>query len=449
MTLRLRLMIIIGISFTLLWGATSIWMLMDVRTQFRDALDERLAASANMVAGLVAQLPDTPGSAPAMPQSIIDVAARDGVACEIRLIRGGVLARTAGTPHGLSTVNLGYSTRTIDGQQWRSYTLEHEGKRVTTADRVDKRRDLLHNIVFATVVPFIVAILGSLLVLWFGITKGLAPLEAIRQALAERKPDALHPLPNTHVPAELEPLVRTINLLLGRTQSAMERERRFTGDAAHELRTPLTAVKTHIQVARMTATGSDTVDALINAEAGVQRLQHTLEQLLTLARVEGPFSFANKETATVAEIIETATVELDSSDRVKIIQASSSTQASVAASRILAATALRNLVENALRYSPAQSLVTISVETNDDHVIFSVKDQGKGLTKEDCDEASRRFWRRGHGQGSGLGLSIVDAIVKRYGGNFLLTSDSGDGTTAHLRFPRSIPPVSTGGEAPA
>src|SRR5690606_31421141 len=362
MTLRLRLMIIIGVSFTLLWGATSVWMLMDVRMQFRDALDERLAASANMVAGLVVQLPDAQGNMPVMPESILDVAARDGVACEIRQIRGGVLARTVGTPKGLSSVAIGFSTRTIDGEQWRSYTLEHEGKRVTTADRVDKRHDLLHNIVLATVVPFIVAILGSLLVLWFGITKGLAPLEAIRQALAERKPDALHPLTSTRVPAELEPLVRTINLLLGRTQSAMERERRFTGDAAHELRTPLTAVKTHIQVARMTASGDDTVEALSNAEAGVQRLQHTPQQLLTLARVEGPFTFENTDTATVAEVIETALAELDTQDRVKIVASPGFEQASVAASRILAATALRNVLENALRYSPAPGPVTVTVD---------------------------------------------------------------------------------------
>jgi two-component system sensor histidine kinase QseC len=436
MTLRLRLMIIIGISFTLLWGATSIWMLLDVRTQFRDALDERLAASANMVAGLIAQLPDAQGNISSLPQSILDVAAKDGVACEIRLIHGGVPARTVGTPKGLSTVRIGYSTRTIDGQQWRSYTLEHEGKRVTTADRVDKRRDLLYNIVFATVFPFVVAILGSLLVLWFGITKGLAPLEAIRQALAEREPNALHPLPSTRVPAELEPLVRTINLLLGRTQSAMERERRFTGDAAHELRTPLTAVKTHLQVARMTAGDNDTVQALTNAESGVQRLQHTLEQLLTLARVEGPFSFENMETVKVSEIIQTATAELGAHDRMNIVQNFSSEQVSVAASRILAATALRNVIENALRYSPAQSPVTIEVITDDENVTFSVMDQGRGLTDAEREEAIRRFWRRGQGQGSGLGLSIVDAIVTRYGGDFKLENRAGQGTTARIRFLR-------------
>lgn len=436
MTLRLRLMIIIGISFTLLWGATSLWMLLDVRTQFRDALDERLAASANMVAGLVAQLPDSQGNISSTPQSILDVAAKDGVACEIRLIRGGVLARTAGTPKGLSKVPIGYSTRTIDGQQWRSYTLEHEGKRVTTADRVDKRRDLLRNIVFATVVPFIVAMLGSLLVLWLGITKGLAPLEAIRQALAERKPDALHPLPSARVPAELEPLVRTINLLLGRTQSAMERERRFTGDAAHELRTPLTAVKTHIQVARMTAGDKDTLQSLVNAESGVQRLQHTLEQLLTLARVEGPFSFETKETTTVAEILETAKAELDANGRIHVAGDASLDKTSVAASRILAATALRNVIENALRYSPAQSPVTVTVAIDDHNIIFSVMDEGKGLTQIERDEAIRRFWRRGQGQGSGLGLSIVDAIVKRYGGDFMLESAAGQGTTARIRLPR-------------
>ncbi|MGE5622632.1 MAG: sensor histidine kinase N-terminal domain-containing protein, partial [Bacillota bacterium] len=253
MTLRLRLMAIIGLSFTLLWGAASIWMFLDMRNNFRAALDERLAASARMVAALVAQLPDTPGPAAAAPQSVLDLAARDGVACEVRLMPGGLVARTQNSPPELGMATSGYSTRMMRGELWRSYTLEQGGKRVTTADRVDKRRALLRNVLLAMAVLFLIAMLGSLIVLWLGIRRGLAPLETIRQALAIRNPDATDPLPAAKLPAEIAPLVHTINLLLARTQSAIERERRFTGDAAHELRTPLTAVKTHLQVARLTS----------------------------------------------------------------------------------------------------------------------------------------------------------------------------------------------------
>ncbi|MGV3742463.1 MAG: ATP-binding protein [Burkholderiaceae bacterium] len=437
MTLRLRLMLIIGVSFSILWGATSVWMLLDVRIEFRNALDERLAASARMVHNLLAQMPNGPAEASATPLVPLESAAKDGVACEIRLSRGGILARTQGSPAGLGLAKSGYNTRTINGEQWRSYTLEENGRRVTTADRIEKRRDLLADIVYATVVPFLVAMIGSLLVLWLGIRKGLAPLESVRQALADRKPDALQPVSASGVPAELTPLVKTINSLLERTQNAMERERRFTGDAAHELRSPLTAIKTHLQVARLTAGNADTADALDNAEKGVQRLQHTLEQLLTLARVEGPFSFETGDASSVRVITGLVLDELQAEEKKRVHINNQAGDPPVAVPAILAATALRNLVENALRYSPADSPVKIAISTSDAFISFTVTDEGSGLNDVERSQAAQRFWRKGNGKGSGLGLSIVEAIVNRYGGTLSLGSRAEGGTQAEIRFPQS------------
>lgn len=436
MTLRLRLMLIIGISFSILWGATSVWMLLDVRIEFRNALDERLAASARMVHNLLAQMPNGPAEASATPPIPLESVAKDGVACEIRLSRGGIIARTQGSPAGLGLVKSGYNTRTIAGQQWRSYTLEENGRRVTTADRIEKRRDLLADIVYATVVPFLVAMIGSLLVLWLGIRKGLAPLESVRQALADRQPDALQPVPASGVPTELTPLVKTINSLLARTQNAIERERRFTGDAAHELRTPLTAIKTHLQVARMTAGNEDTVDALDNAEKGVQRLQHTLEQLLTLARVEGPFSFETGDASSVRVITGLVLDELPAEEKKRVHISNQAGDPPVAVPAILAATALRNLVENALRYSPADSPVKIAISMSDAFISFTVTDEGSGLNEVERSQAAQRFWRKGNGKGSGLGLSIVEAIVNRYGGTLRLAARAEGGTQAEIRFPQ-------------
>ena len=435
MTLRLRLMAIIGLSFTLLWGAASVWMFLDMRNNFRAALDERLAASARMVAALVAQLPDTPGPA-AAPQSVLDLAAKDGVACEVRLMPGGLVARTQNSPPELGMVTSGYSTRMMRGELWRSYTLEQGGKRVTTADRVDKRRALLRNVLLAMAVPFLIAMLGSLIVLWLGIRRGLAPLETIRQALAIRNPDATDPLPVAKLPAEIAPLVHTINLLLARTQSAIERERRFTGDAAHELRTPLTAVKTHLQVARLTS-GEQNAASLAHAETAVQRLQHTLEQLLMLARVEGPFAFDNEKTATAEEMANLALDELPADARKRVVHLPQNGDYSVGAPPTLVATALRNLLDNALRYSPPGSPVTLQVSASAGSIVFSVLDEGTGLNDSERCRATQRFWRKGTGQGSGLGLSIVEAIAKRFGGEFRLLRREEGGTTAQFVLPRT------------
>lgn len=434
MTLRLRLMVIIGLSFSVLWGVTSVWMFFDVRTKFRDALDERLAASARMVAGLVTQLPNPKDKSDVVPHNMLDVVAKDGVACEVRLLHGGLVARTHNSPEQLGMITSGYSTRTLRGEQWRSYTLEQGGIRVTTADRIDKRLALLRNIVLATVVPFVVAMLGGLIVLWVGIRQGLKPLEAIRQALAERKPDAVDPLPETRVPPELSPLVQTINRLLSRTQHAIERERRFTGDAAHELRTPLTAIKTHIQVARLT-TGSETEKSLQHAEEGVQRLQHTLEQLLMLARVEGPFSFDGGNKASAVEIATRAINEIPEVERKRIVLEEEDGKEEIAMPPALAVTALRNILDNALRYSPADKPVVLRLKRLHDAFSFSVQDQGTGMGDTERGRSAQRFWRKGIGQGSGLGLSIVEAITKRFGGGFRLIPASEGGLIAQLDFP--------------
>lgn len=435
MTLRSRLLLILGLSLTVLWSAASVWMLIDLRHEFRSALDERLAASARMVAGLVVQLPQTSLPAAAPPRRVVDLLSQDGVACEVRLLQGGVLARTHNSPADLGFTGSGYSTRTIQGVNWRSYTLEQDGIRITTADRLDRRTALLQDIVLAAAVPFLIAMAGSLMALWLGVRHGLAPLGPIRKALAERDPTALHRLPDTQVPGELRPLVATINSLLDRIQRAMEHERRFTGDAAHELRTPLTAVKTHIQVARLANGGSVTATALVHAEEGVLRLQHTMEQLLMLARVDGAQSFDGDDEASATEIAGMAIQQLPTNQRGRVRLCAPSALGNPSAPTVLAVTAVRNIIDNALRYSPADKGIVLTLSESGGKVFFTVDDEGPGMSESDRALALQRFWRKGSGHGSGLGLSIVAAIAERYGGTFAMRDRACGGTSVIIGFP--------------
>ena len=434
MTLRARLLLILGISLSILWSAASAWMLIDLRHEFRSALDERLAASARMVAGLVVQLPQATLSAPSSPRRVVDLLAQDGVACEVRLLGGGVLARTHNSPADLGFTNAGYSTRTIQGMRWRSYTIEQDGMHITTADRVDRRTALLQDIIVAASVPFLIAMAGSLLALWLGVQHGLAPLASIRTALAERDPTALQRLPDTQVPGELRPLVSTINSLLDRIQRAMERERRFTGDAAHELRTPLTAVKTHIQVARLANGGSETATALAHAEEGVLRLQGTIEQLLMLTRVDGAQSFDGEDEASASDIAGMAMDRIPVKQRSRITLRNLGGICKPAVPTVLAVTAVRNIIDNALRYSPPERSIILTLSESNGQVIFAVDDEGPGMSETDCVKALERFWRKGRGYGSGLGLSIVAAITERYGGDFVLRSRPEGGLHAVILF---------------
>lgn len=454
MTLRLRLVAIIGLSLTLLWSVVAVWMFMDVREQLRSALDERLAASARMVAGLVARLPAERLQVSGPPVLPLDVIARDGLACEVSLVRGEVavqpIARTATSP-GLEGASLGYSTSVYGGKPWRTYVLQVGEVRIATADRTDARADLLREIALSAAVPFAVAMAGSLVLLWIGVGRGLAPIERVRKVLLDRRADAEAPLPAIDAPPELQPLIDTIAHLLVRVQDAIERERRFTDDAAHELRTPLTAIKTHLQVLRL-ACGESGLhgaagEALANAQQGVARLHRTLEQLLLLARLEGA---AKPESPQRVDALHAALLAIDdasagvaqgvasSGPRVELQAASSA--ASLAVPETLLVSALRNLLDNALRHSPRPGSVVLRIERLPGRVAFCVLDEGPGMTDAERAQAAQRFWRRGSGgadgdTGSGLGLSIVDAIARRYGGELHLAPRPVAGMEARLCFP--------------
>ena len=436
MTLRLRLLLMIGVSMILLWGGVAIWMLHDLDKEMHRTLDQRLAMSAHMVAGLMSQNPAAwDGRAGKAGASTLSMPAEaKGLACQVSL-RGEVIARTPGAaPEAIATAVLGFSGREIKGERWRSYTLEAHGLRVTTADRLTERDTLLRNVMLAAVVPFVVALIGSLVVLWFGAGSGLLPLERLRQVLASRTPDALAPIQNVPLSRDLLPLVNTLNRLLERMSVTINRERRFTSDAAHELRTPLTAIKTHLQVARITH-GKDTEVAMDYAEEGVARLEHTLSQLLTLSQVEDAFSWDDGRVADANEVAHLAMRDAAPDAPERIVLDSDGNCAELALPQALAVTALRNLLDNALRHSPAENSVRLELRRSPDAISFRVCDRGPGLNDDELVLATRRFWRLRSGRGSGLGLSIVAAITERFGGSFELLQRPEGGLEAKLTLP--------------
>ena len=456
MTLRLRLVSIIGLSLALLWSVVALWMFLDVRQQLRSALDDRLAASARMVAGLVARLPPERLQVSGPSVLPLDVVARDGLACEVSLVRGEVaiqpIARTAASP-GLEGAALGYSTRVFGGKPWRTYVLQDGEVRIATADRMDARAGLLRQIALSAAVPFGIAMAGSLVLLWIGVGRGLAPIERVRTALLNRRADANAPLPAIDAPPELQPLIDTIAHLLLRVQDAIERERRFTDDAAHELRTPLTAIKTHLQVLRLACGEAElhgaAGEALANAQRGVARLHRTLEQLLLLARLEGAVNHEAPERVDALHAASQAIADASAGAQQEAAAAglrvelqAQTPAACVAVPEALLVSALRNLLDNALRHSPKPGSVRLRIERLPGQVEFCVLDEGPGMNAAERAQAAQRFWRRGGGggscsgdAGSGLGLSIVDAIARRHGGKLRLTPRQGAGLEARLCFP--------------
>ncbi len=247
---------------------------------------------------------------------------------------------------------------------WRSFTVQAGDLRVSTADRLEERDVLQRSVVVAAAVPVTVALLGSLALLWLGAGQGLAPLKRIRDALTRRGADSLEPLELAALPSELKPLVETQNQLFQRIAQAIERERRLTGDAAHELRSPLTAIKTHLQVARMTE-GAAAEQALAHAEEGADRLHRTLDQLLLLARVEGSLSFDDGVQCSAEDAARVAMHDAGHGD-VRMFElklADGLSEAPLEVPSVLAIAALRNLLDNALRHTAAGTRVELAVET--------------------------------------------------------------------------------------
>ena len=464
MSLRLRLLAILGLGLVALWSVVAAWMLLDLRQEMRVAMDDRLAASARMVAGLVTQLPASAGAPALEPRSTaLDVVARDGLACEVSLMRGEVrlqtLARTAGSPP-LETTGPGYGTHEYGGKPWRTYVLEQNGIRVVTADRIDLRDRLLRDVALSAGIPFLVALLGSLPLLSLGIRRGLQPIERIRTALARRRPDDTAPLESVGTPPELRPLVGTIDHLLERVRETVARERRFTDDAAHELRTPLTAIKTHLQVAQLAAKqpGADAVvgEALGQAEVGVLRFQRTLEHLLLLARLDGAggvptdaegdarASAAGDNVADAGRAARQAVADARLRDAASVPMAVTGDGLAlrVRVPETLLVLGLRNLLDNALRHGGGGGRVALHVAAAaSGQVAFSVRDDGPGMSEADCAQAVQRFWRRSNNTGgSGLGLSIVAALAERHGGALQLRNRDGGGFDATLTLPAEPAP---------
>jgi len=438
LSLRVRLLLTLGVTLLVLWGSAAAWLMWDLEEKVVETLDQRLAQSARMVAGLMLQLP--PEVWEQADQRALSIPPIEGLACQVHSPRGEIMARTHTDMEDVPTPGeRGHAYREEGDMTWRVFTYERGGLTITTADRMDERDMLLSDVMRVAVVPFVVALVGSLLALWMVVWRGLAPLTRLREALANRHPDALAPISTYGVPAEIQPLIETLNGLLARVQQTIIREQRFTNDAAHELRTPLTAIKTHLQVARR-VDGEAAAASLAHAEQGVVRLSRTLDQLLMLARVEGRLRFDDGEESHVADVATCAMADSRAPDATRFVVPGQWPGAVLAMPRELAITALRNLLDNALCHGPKDQPIDVNARwlEREKAVAFRVRDRGDGVSEQTLEQLTQRFWRASKEQGSGLGLAIVAAIAERFGGRLVFHNNQEGGLIAEIVVPASL-----------
>jgi len=341
----------------------------------------------------------------------------------------------------LSEATQGFRDEVVAGQRWRVYCyVARRGEfTIYVADRADAREMSSGHVGGKLLLPLVVAFPLLAAALWFTVRRGLRPLHVLADEVALRAPDQLAPLDTAGVPDEVLPLVERLNVLLARVEQAMLEERRFTADAAHELRTPIAGISAQAQVARNACDDASRSHALDGVITGCDRAARLIEQLLTLARVEAVPALSGErcDVAQCAAVViaDLAPAALAKAVALELLETSNGhARASLASIEIL----LRNLLDNAVRYSPPDTVVTLDVASGANTVDISVTDQGPGIPVEERANVLRRFHRLAPGgeTGSGLGLSIVSRIVETHGGSLTLgDGPGGRGTRVEVSLP--------------
>jgi len=337
---------------------------------------------------------------------------------------------------------LGYSTVNSSVGQWRVYGAESPTKVVQVAQPMSVRRQEAAQLAVRTLEPFglLVPLLG--LLVWFAVGHALQPLQRLAKAVKARRVNELEPLSDAKLPEEVRPLVGSLNDLLGRLTAALERERAFMADAAHELRTPLTAL--HLQLGALARAGTEgeRTEAMGKLAEGVQRAIRLVEQMLALARQE-PRAEPVRAQIALDELAREVVAELvPLADARRIDLGMSEAQSVfVCGERDAVATLIRNLVDNAVRYTPAGGRVDVSVErppAQPAQALIRVIDNGAGIAPEERERVFDRFYRKPgtRSPGSGLGLAIVKAIATAHGATVELgEGEAGRGLAVTVSFP--------------
>lgn len=350
---------------------------------------------------------------------------------------------------------LGFAEIRLGDGTWRMFSTATGDRVIQVAQPVAIRRSLAAQAALRGVGPILA--LGPILAVAIGwsVSVSLRPVRRLAAEVKRRDADALDPVAASGLPAEVSPLVESINALLARLRSAFDAQRAFVSDAAHELRSPLTALKLQLQLLRRSTDPASRAEALEALSAGIERATHLVTQLLTLARAEpggqraapAPTHLAETARQAVADVVPLADAK---SIRLSLQARGADTVLGDAMElRIL----VRNLVDNAVRYTPAGGQVELTVGEDGGQVVLTVDDSGPGIPESDRSRVFDRFFRRADGDaagrdetGSGLGLAIVRNIAQRHGASVHLTDSRLRGLRVAVRFGSVIDPSRTSSE---
>ncbi len=341
--------------------------------------------------------------------------------------------------------------RTIDGAEARLVCMraavpEMPARKafIYIAETVLKRQALINEILGAVVVPQLCLISLASFAVWFGVARGLAPVDAVRSAIASRTQWDLRPVTEVQAPVEIQPLVRAIDDLLNRLREDMELQHRFIANAAHQLRTPLAGLKTQTELAMRADNWPELSNILKQVNQSATNVTRLVNQLLSLAKLEPSSDWLGRQ----IEIDLNAVIKEATSDLVPFAVnkdidlgfEGSHGPAIIKGDKSSIRELVTNLIDNAIRYTPSGGKVTVKVAVNNG-VDLLVEDDGPGIPVAERDKVFERFYRvlGNNVSGSGLGLAIVKEIVQAHDARVWVDSgQDGKGTVANVRFPTLV-----------
>lgn len=338
---------------------------------------------------------------------------------------------------------LGFSNVEANGRTYRIFSLQTSTQTVQVAQDMSVRRDMASNLALRTVGPIAVMMPILMLVVWWVVSGSLEPVARVRKQVASRQADDLSPVSEAGLPDEVRPLVQELNLLFGRVRTAFDAQQNFVADAAHELRTPLAALKLQAQGLERADSAEARQVAVARLTAGIERATRLVEQLLVLARQEATAAGGAKaQQVTLSDLSRRTVGDLAGVAQNKGVDLGllRADDASVSGQSDALMILMRNLVDNAIKYTPPGGTVDLAVQLDAAGARIVVEDSGPGIPAEERERVFDRFYRiaGSEASGSGLGLAIIKAIAERHGATLTLGQSARlGGLSAVVTFPNS------------
>jgi two-component system, OmpR family, sensor kinase len=335
---------------------------------------------------------------------------------------------------------LGFSNVQARRTTYRVFSMQAGPLVIQVAQDMAARRRMAGSLALRSVGPIALAAPLLMLVVWWVVSRSLAPVARVRGQVAARQADDLSPLSEEDLPEEVRPLVHELNLLFDRVRKAFDAQKHFVADAAHELRSPLTALKLQVQGLQRASDESTRELAVARLAAGIDRAARLVEQMLALARHEASAAAgAERESVSLSEVIRLAISDAVAAAQARHIDIGvvRADPAKVTGQAEALRMLVRNLLDNAVKYTPNGGRVDVAVIQFVDAVELSVDDSGPGIPADERERVLDRFYRSGEPQapGSGLGLAIVKSIAELHGATVALDhSESLDGLRVVVRF---------------